>query len=361
MAEYTLNHKALVALNGLEISLSRKHRAVELFDEPGDMFAEAKSKILQLRQAVGDENADLLLKNLSGRYVDDTLLELDQKGISLVSYTDEDYPEIFEGVYPKPLLLYYKGNVKLLKAQNVAVAGPRKPTRYAEAVTYDFCTEFARAGLTVVSGLASGIDGTAHRAALDVGGKTVAVVANGLDIVYPAEHRGLAENILFNDGLIISEYKLKTKPNAYQFPERNRLICGLATALFVPEAAEKSGTMITLNLAAEQGKEVFITPSGINSPEAKGSNKCLQQGARMALSAEDVLNFFDLDGKTQTKAVQISMTEQLVMDVLKAGEMHFEEILEKTELSVRELQSVLSEMEIDDLIIRSDGNYYSLR
>lgn len=359
--EFNKNVQALIALNGLEIGLSRKHNAVSLFEQPADMFTEAEDALFELKKAVGEENALTLLKNLKSDYVSDRTKEMEKEGVFAVSYLDGEYPEIFDGVYPKPLLLYVKGNVSLLKSETVAVAGPRKPTRYAETVTYDFCTEFAKAGLTVVSGLAAGIDGTAHRAALDAGGKTVAVVANGLDVVYPAEHRGLRESILLNDGLIISEYKLKTKPNAYQFPERNRLICGLAKALFVPEAATKSGTMITLNLAAEQGKEVFITPSNINNPEASGSNKCLQQGARMALSASDVLDFYDLSLSAKSKAVQISLSEQVILDVLKQGEMHFEEILEKSEFNVNELQSILAEMEIDDLVVKSDGNFYSLR
>lgn len=359
--EFNKNVQALVALNGLEIGLSRKHNALSLFSCPADMFSEARDALFDLKKVLGEENALTLLKNLSGDYIEKTTEELQKEGVSAVCYLDDEYPEIFEGVYPKPLLLYLKGNVSLLKSQTIAVAGPRKPTRYAETVTYDFCTEFAKAGLTVVSGLAAGIDGTAHRAALDAGGKTVAVVANGLDVVYPSEHRGLRNSILLNDGLIISEYKLKTKPNAYQFPERNRLICGLAKALFVPEAAAKSGTMITLNLAAEQGKEVFITPSNINNPSSSGSNKCLQQGARMALSASDVLDFYDLSFDRSPKTVQISLSEQVILDVLKKGEMHFEEILEQSDFNVNELQSILAEMEIDDLVVKSDGNFYSLR
>ena len=207
--EFNKNVQALIALNGLEIGLSRKHNAVSLFEQPADMFTEAEAALFELKKAVGEENALTLLKNLKSDYVSDRTKEMEKEGVFAVSYLDDEYPEIFESVYPKPLLLYVKGNVSLLKSETVAVAGPRKPTRYAETVTYDFCTEFAKAGLTVVSGLAAGIDGTAHRAALDAGGKTVAVVANGLDVVYPAEHRGLRESILLNDGLIISEYKLK--------------------------------------------------------------------------------------------------------------------------------------------------------
>lgn len=165
---------------------------------------------------------------------------MQKREIHWITYLDDEYPQTLCDVYDKPVVLFAKGNVDALKMRIISVVGTRRPTRYGAKVAEEFSREFARAGLCIASGLARGVDGIAHKACVDNASPTIAVFASGLDVIYPAEHRGLADSILSNGGLLLSEYPLGTKPLQYHFPDRNRIVSGISEAVFLPQAAKRA-------------------------------------------------------------------------------------------------------------------------
>ncbi|MDX1796206.1 MAG: DNA-processing protein DprA [Hydrogenovibrio sp.] len=215
---------------------------------------------------------------------------------SILTLADSDYPSLLAEISDPPILLYVLGEVAMLSEPQLGIVGSRSASKYGKAIAQDFASHLASVGLTITSGLASGIDQAAHEGALKGGakaglseqGSTIAVVATGLDRVYPASNRALAHQIS-EAGAIVSEYPLGTKPLAHQFPERNRIISGLSSGVLVVEAALKSGSLITARLAMEQGREVFAVPGSINSPHSKGCHQLIRQGAKLVESGQDVL------------------------------------------------------------------------
>ena len=186
--------------------------------------------------------------------------------------------------------------------------------------------------------------------------------ASGLDVVYPAEHRSLLESVLANDGLVVTEYPLGTKPLQYHFPERNRIVSGLADAVFLPQAAKKSGSLITMRLAIEQGRDIFAVPGNVYDEESAGGNELLREMPHaLVISPEDVLDQMGVRREEQVeKTIELSIVQTEILDALHDGERHFEELIEVTGLSVSELTSVLFDLEIEGMVFKGAGNFYSL-
>lgn len=214
---------------------------------------------------------------------------LQQPGNHLVTLADASYPQSLLDIPNPPPLLYTKGRLELLNMPSIAVVGSRNASPQGEKNAEEFSAALARQGLCIVSGMALGIDGAAHRGALQAGGATIAVVGTGLDIVYPARHRNLAHQIA-EYGLIISEFALGTPSRAQNFPRRNRIISGLSQGCLVVEASLQSGSLITARLAAEQGREVFAIPGSIHSPQAKGCHQLIKQGAKLVDNMQDIVD-----------------------------------------------------------------------
>lgn len=215
------------------------------------------------------------------------------QGIKIVSSVDIDFPTNLKQITGCPQVLYYKGN--LLRTHNIAIAvvGSRRSTTYGRQVTDNLVRSLVKSGLVIVSGLARGIDSVAHRAALDSGGKTIAVLGSGLDIVYPAENKKLAEEIAKN-GAVVSEFPLGSAPLASNFVARNRIVSGLSLAVLVTEAAVHSGSLITAGFAAEQSREVFAVPGPINSETSDGVNKLIKEGVHPVTEVEDILEILHI-------------------------------------------------------------------
>lgn len=353
MYDYSLSTLGLLVLNYAEGTNELKNDLLRRFS-PENIF----------NCNFGDFNSPLtnsvkiLVKNVG--YL---LEELSKKQIKLLSIFDEEYPSLLKNIDNPPKLLYLKGNAKLLDTPMIAVVGTRKPTRYGIKVTEDFVKEFAINGLTVVSGMARGLDTVAHKTCVELSKPTVAVFGCGVDVCYPAENRGVYDSILNSGGLIVSEYRPDVKPLQFHFPERNRIICGLSKGVFIAEASLKSGSIISARYAVEQGKELFVVPGNINSEASMGTNALIKemQGA-IALSPSDVLEALNV-GTSKTperETVQLGFVAQKVVELLYEGELHFEEILSKAEVTASELSSVLTELEIMGIIVRLAGNYYAL-
>ncbi|MBR4800154.1 MAG: DNA-processing protein DprA [Clostridia bacterium] len=355
----TFEDKILLALACVkELCLKKKTSLLECVDDVNELVsAAARETVFKL---LGDEAATEFFENLAK--IDDIQKELDAHEIEYVTYLDDDYPEKLFEIYDRPQVLFLKGNKRALKEDAIAVVGTRKPTRYGVKIADAFAREFAQAGLVVVSGFARGIDATAHKACVSNGLKTIAVFACGLDVCYPAEHRGLLDGILQNDGLLVSEYPLGSKPLQYHFPERNRIISGLARAVFLPEAAKNSGSLITMRLAIEQGREIFVTPGNIFEDEAAGSNELLKEMPHaLTFSPDDVLDALRVNREVREKeAVELSIAETQIVDALHDNELHFEELLEITGLTVAELTNTLINLELNGIVEQTSGNYYIL-
>ncbi|MCM1306261.1 MAG: DNA-processing protein DprA [Bacteroides sp.] len=324
------------------------------------------SEILKDRKAVsgilGADKAKEFFDNLDR--MDDIIAEMKKNDVHWISYLDKDsYPELLANIPDPPIMLFVKGNAQILQSKCIAVVGSRKATRYGEKVAEDFSREFARAGVTVVSGFARGIDGIAHKACVASGSPTVAVFACGLDVIYPAEHKGLMEGILTNGGAIVSEYPLGTKPLQYHFPERNRIISGLSKGVFLAQAAKRSGSLITMRIANDdQGRSIFAVPGNVYAAENEGGNELLRECPHaLVISPDDVLDGLGIKREgVKKQVVEVSLVESQILEALRDDEKHFEELLEITELGVSELTSTLFNLTVNGLIQETGGNYYSL-
>lgn len=217
---------------------------------------------------------------------------MNKNNIELINILDDEYPVELKNIYDKPIVLYVKGNKELLKKQRIAIVGSRNCSLYGKTVAQKLSYDLAKQNKCIISGLAKGIDTYAHIGALEADGETIAVIGNGLDTVYPIENRNVYERILQKNGLIVTEYVIGTKPNKLNFPARNRIISGLSESVVVVEAKEKSGALITVEFAIEQGKEVFAVPGNILSNTSVGTNELIKQGANIVTSYTDIINIY---------------------------------------------------------------------
>ncbi len=244
-----------------------------------------------------------------------------KKNIKILTWDDADYPEKLINIDQPPPVIYMRGTIKPEDRWAVAVVGTRRVTSYGRQVTEQVSTYLARNGMTVVSGLARGVDGVAHQTTLTNGGRTIAVLGSGLDQIYPPEHRQLAEKIIEN-GAVISDYHPGTPPDASNFPPRNRIISGLSLATVVVEAGETSGALITATFAAEQGREVFAVPGPIYAPQSKGTNRLIHEGAQPLLDPVNILESLNLRKvdhyKQATLLLPVDELESKLMEILKS-------------------------------------------
>jgi DNA processing protein len=261
-------------------------------------------------------------------------------------------------------MLYCKGNIDLLKSSCLGVVGTRRATKYGKDTCNKFIKDIALEGITIVSGLAEGIDTCAHKACLEVGGKTIAVLGGGLLNIYPQSNIKLAEEIIENDGLIISEYKPNEQSLTYHFPIRNRIIAGLSEAVFIVEATEKSGSMHTKNYALEYNREVFALAGRVNDIYSVGCNKCISNGqARMVLSSDNIIEFFGKSSskKIEEQAIQLTYEEQIIYDKLLGHEKHFDELIKETGLDAKTLQTYLMRLTLNGVVEKQPSNYYAIK
>jgi DNA processing protein len=287
---------------------------------------------------------------------------IERKGISVVAYQDDRYPEVLKNIEDAPLVLYMKGEYDPDDRFAIGVVGSRNHTPYGEAVTQRIAGELSAAGFTVISGLARGIDTLSHKSALAAGGRTIAVLGSGLDVYYPAENRGLSERIA-SSGCVISEFLPGTMPNKENFPRRNRLISGLSLGILVVEATVNSGSLITAGCALEQNKEVFAVPGNITSRNSEGTNKLIKQGAKIVLKTEDIIEELApvLKGYIRTeqkKSVQLEGEESRLCTMLSREPKHVDLISRESGLSINQLLSLLLSLELKGIVKQAGGKRF---
>lgn len=217
------------------------------------------------------------------------MLYMKEKNIQILTIKDEDYPYLLKQIYDPPSVIYIMGNKKILSQNGIAIVGSRNCSLYGQKIAKYLSYQLAKKGIHIISGLARGIDTFSHIGTLQAKGKTIAVLGSGLDVIYPPENAKLAEKIVESGGCLVSEYIVGTKPLGEHFPARNRIISGLASGVVVVEASEKSGSLITVDFALEQGKNVYAVPGNINSPNSLGTNSLIKQGAKIVTNVEDIL------------------------------------------------------------------------
>ncbi|MBA7613961.1 hypothetical protein ES703_21220 [subsurface metagenome] len=279
--------------------------------------------------------------------------KLDRFGVKVFSCHDSDYPSRLKEIYDYPPLLYARGSLLTEDEWCLAVVGTRRASVYGRQVTEEIVTDLAQSRITIVSGLAKGIDTIAHQSALAAGGRTIAVFACGLDIVYPAENAQLARDII-QQGALVSEYPLGTKPRAENFPRRNRIMSGLSLGVLVTEAGDSSGALITTSMALEQNREVFAIPGSILSPASRGTNHLIQEGAKLVRDYTDILEELNL----MTVARQIEMrevlptsdTESLLLKQLSAEPTHIDQVCRNSGLPAATVSGTLAMMELKGLV-----------
>ena len=296
-------------------------------------------------------------------HADAVIEAMEQNGIRAIGYNSDEYPDHLRSLLSDPpVVLYCRGDASLLadESRNIAVVGTRTITRYGKDVTTQFVRAFAYEGLCVVSGGARGVDSLAHRTALECGGKTIAVLGCGVDIAYPPENKELLNEIAQN-GLVVSEYPPGTPPNQFRFPERNRLIAAFSSGVLVTEAGLKSGSLITADLAIEQGKELYVVPGSVFSKQSEGCNAKIKECQAAAVTVpEDILGAVARKDDSEL-GVQLSLEQSRIVEILSKEEsMHFSELLESSGLSTGELSALLSEMEIYGMVNKLGGNYYQV-
>ena len=285
--------------------------------------------------------------------LDTEMEKLERYGIKVLTFRDPDYPSRLKEVYDYPPILYIRGSLLPEGEWCLAVVGTRRATVYGRQAAEEIVADLVRNKITIVSGLAKGIDSIAHHTALEAGGRTIAVFACGLDIVYPAENATLARNII-QQGALISEYPLGTRPKADNFPRRNRIMSGLSLGVLVVEADETSGAMITAHLALEQNREVFAIPGSILSPASRGTNRLIQEGAKLVRGYTDILEELNLTAVAQQmeikEVIPASDIESKLLRQLSAEPTHIDEVCRGSGLPISTVSSTLAMMELKGLV-----------
>ncbi len=344
------------------ISYKKAKYIIDNFDLE-DLFDNLKDYKAKLFKVIKSEDYNELLLNNNLMQVNRLLDEYKKMDISIVTYLSQYYPECLRETDAPPIILYAKGDISLLKTESLAVVGTRRATNYGKASCNKIIKEVALNNITIVSGLAEGIDTIAHKSALEVKGKTIAVLGSGLNNIYPTSNIGLAKEILDKGGLIISEYKPSEPSVTYHFPVRNRIIAGLCKATFIVEATEKSGSMHTKNYALDYGREVFALPARINDIYSAGCNKIISNGqAKILLSSEDILDFYGTNQKmaNSVSAIQLSYDEEIIYNILDLNESSIDDIVSKTGLETKVVLTLLMRMEIKGIIKKLPGNIFAI-
>jgi DNA processing protein len=343
-------------------------KIVQNFPDISDLLSASPQNLQDL--GIRAAQARTISEQLTHSFVDGRLAAYKRNGIQVLTIFDDAYPYLLKQSAQPPWVLYCKGNLQLLNNPIIAIVGTRVPTVYGKNTAEQFGEDLAKAGVTVVSGLARGIDSSAHYGALKQAGSTIAVLGCGVDVIYPLENTQLYQQIA-SKGLLISEFPLGTPAHPGLFPLRNRIIAGLCLGTLVVEAAAISGSIITANMSLDEGRDLFIIPGQINSPKSQGVFKLLAVGAKVVICVEDILVEYGYLFKTdklhldKTKVQQLEAildeSEQRIIDILNHAPATFDSILEETQTNFGHLHAILLSLVMKKAINQLPGSIYSIR
>jgi DNA processing protein len=290
---------------------------------------------------------------------------IESKGIKVITWESNEYPRRLKEINQSPPILFVRGSINVEDDWAVAVVGTRRVTPYGRQVAVEISRFLAQNGVTVVSGMARGVDSIAHQTALQSGGRTIAVLGSGVDVVYPPEHQNLSQEII-QQGALVSDYPVGTQPDGVNFPPRNRIISGLSLATIVVEAGEKSGALITAEFAVEQGRDVFAVPGSILAAQSEGTNHLIEQGARPLLKMSEILDVLKLEQipeKQQArKANPVNASEMKVLTHLSHDPIHIDEVVNLSGLPINEVSATLTMLELKGMVSQVGGmNYVAIK
>jgi DNA processing protein len=343
------------------IGATRIRNLISAFGSAKDVLQAPVQRLIRI-QGIEKHIAQRIKENVDEKYVTHQLEYLEKNNIKVLTCWDDRYPPRLKKIYDAPVILFYIGDISVLKSDAVAVVGTRNPSQYGKMVTEKFCRDLVNYNITIVSGLARGVDTVAHRTVVKNGGKTVAVLGCGLDQVYPPENLNLAKQITEN-GALISEYRIGTIPDPGNFPRRNRIISGLSLGILVSEAGKKSGALITAYQALDQNREVFAIPGPISSGKSHGTNLLIKQGAKLVQETEDVLQEIESQlGNIATHEPQVTTMlegfEKTVFGMLSSDPMHIDILARQCERTTSEVLSVLLTLEIMGVVKQLSGKMF---
>jgi len=341
------------------------------FNNPADVFNATSSSLKQA--GISQNLANTILDNKESDSAKPDLEWLNgADNHYIITINCPEYPRLLKQIDNPPPLLYVHGELSIINDPQLAIVGSRNPTQSGMTSAYDFAKYLAQTGLCITSGLALGIDGSAHQGALDGNGPTIAITATGIDRVYPAKHRDLAHKIV-ESGAIISEFPIGTQPRSGNFPRRNRIISGLAHGTLVVEAALKSGSLITARLASEQGREVFAIPGSIHNPLAKGCHQLIRQGAKLVEMAHDILEEMsavidlsevdqaDLEkpSNTYTSEENIDPEHQILLEKMGYDPIQIDQLVVTTGFKPESIAAMLLMLELQNQVSSNGGGTYT--
>ena len=347
-----------------DLSLTKQKQIIYTYDTINQIVTRGYDRLIE--NILTQEEFNKLVDVATSGAIKHHLEGIKLNNIGVICLDDPEYPEYLKEIHEPPSILYYKGDISLLKTDCLAIVGSRNCSRYGADQAKKFAIELSSAGFTIVSGLAEGIDTNAHLGALEAKGKTIAVLAGGLNYIYPQINTNLAKRIIDSGGLIISENVPTFIPKTYSFIQRNRIIAGLVLGVFSPEMGQKSGAMHTINFANDEGRQIFALPGNVTNTTNAGTNNLIKslQGACVLCPEDIIINFegHKLPKESPEKAQhkQLSLDEELIIETLKLQDTHFDELLKKTQMDSKKLKSLLTMMEIRGLIKKLAGNNFGV-
>jgi DNA processing protein len=345
-----------IALNLIGISYIKLKKVLEELNNVEEIFKQDTKKLIELG----------LTKNIAEKIerweelpIKEEIKYIESEGINILTINDPEYPVLLKEIYDPPFLFYYKGKINFNDI-SISIVGTRNPSLYGLKMAEKFAFELASYNFTIVSGLARGIDTSAHAGALRANGKTIGVMGSGFKNFYPPENKKLERDIIKN-GAIITEFPSYTLPEKYNFPKRNRIISGLSKGLIVIEAGPRSGALITANFALEQGRDVFALPGRVDTLYSKGTNRLLKDGAILIEDVKDVLEAMNIEVKNkekiENKTISVTGEEKKILDAIEQVS-NLEELLIKTKIEPNKLLYILTELQIKGLIEELPGKLY---
>ncbi|NLJ41043.1 MAG: DNA-protecting protein DprA [Clostridiales bacterium] len=342
------------------IGAKRFHLLLERFGDPIKVWDAASEELFSLSPVLGKNVVSDIINQRQDKILDKIYESLRSSQYRIITLLDQEYPYLLSQIYDPPPILYCKGRRVQDNYFGISIVGSRRSTGYGRQMAERFGYELAKAGIIVVSGLARGIDAMAHFGALRAGGATVGVLGCGIDRVYPPENKKLFK-IMEEEGTILTEYPPGTSPLAGNFPARNRIISGMTNGTMVIEAGLKSGSLITVDFALEQGREVYALPGNISIDQSAGTNKLLKEGAKLVTDVWDVLEDFGIErqkGQDNAISVQLDFFETQVYNALQEGERHIEELSKDTKMDIQKLNSVLTMLEVKGIVKQMPGKIF---